>query len=428
MAMKAMRCPQCGSDLELDDSKEFGFCSSCGTKIMLHETVQMKHSGAVHMKMDNSDQGHNRISLGNRAFESGNYQEAYEYFTKGLEDVPDDAVAIYRKGICAVCLCPEDNLRLSELNTGIRTANGIINEALDRYEDDTPEQDEVYDVIALMDADLENLGYSALGATDTYYNRTSNIDKCNYQAATWCETAKLLELVTDYMIAEEPKEKLLASAVERCDEWLGYDKNGGISYYTNTTTDKKGKSTDHYSVYRMNDARRQVILNARSSMAERYNNLPSRVERAQSMADTLNGLQEESNTLKSKADEAQSRYDAAKDAFWSSNPEHAARKAKQKNLSWISVGVGAVICLISFFLRAKLAIAPVIGVVLLIVSFFVKRSIVKKLQNKLEAEVFPSDIKQLGDELASAKAEWQKKEQECRAKQGEISEFEASKK
>ena len=34
MAMKALRCPQCNAELELDDAKEFGFCTNCGTKLI----------------------------------------------------------------------------------------------------------------------------------------------------------------------------------------------------------------------------------------------------------------------------------------------------------------------------------------------------------------------------------------------------------
>ena len=34
MAMIAIKCPQCGADIQLDDSREFGFCNYCGTKVM----------------------------------------------------------------------------------------------------------------------------------------------------------------------------------------------------------------------------------------------------------------------------------------------------------------------------------------------------------------------------------------------------------
>lgn len=39
MGMKALKCPYCGADIELDESIEYGFCSYCGTKIQLSEHI-----------------------------------------------------------------------------------------------------------------------------------------------------------------------------------------------------------------------------------------------------------------------------------------------------------------------------------------------------------------------------------------------------
>lgn len=46
MAVTALVCPRCGAQIELDDSREYGFCSYCGSKIMLgeHIYVHVKHS------------------------------------------------------------------------------------------------------------------------------------------------------------------------------------------------------------------------------------------------------------------------------------------------------------------------------------------------------------------------------------------------
>ena len=33
MAMIPLKCPSCGADIILDDSREFGFCQFCGTQI-----------------------------------------------------------------------------------------------------------------------------------------------------------------------------------------------------------------------------------------------------------------------------------------------------------------------------------------------------------------------------------------------------------
>ena len=41
MSVKALKCPSCGADIELDDSREFGFCSYCGSRIQIGERVNI---------------------------------------------------------------------------------------------------------------------------------------------------------------------------------------------------------------------------------------------------------------------------------------------------------------------------------------------------------------------------------------------------
>lgn len=45
MAIKTLICESCGAKINLDDNKEFGFCEYCGTKIMLREVIEVKHTG-----------------------------------------------------------------------------------------------------------------------------------------------------------------------------------------------------------------------------------------------------------------------------------------------------------------------------------------------------------------------------------------------
>ena len=35
--MRACQCPNCNAHISLDDSRDFGFCQYCGTKIMLDD-------------------------------------------------------------------------------------------------------------------------------------------------------------------------------------------------------------------------------------------------------------------------------------------------------------------------------------------------------------------------------------------------------
>lgn len=46
MGFVAMKCPSCGANFELDETREFGFCNYCGTKVMQEKTV-IEHRGSV---------------------------------------------------------------------------------------------------------------------------------------------------------------------------------------------------------------------------------------------------------------------------------------------------------------------------------------------------------------------------------------------
>ncbi len=48
MTLVPMKCPGCGGEIQLDDSKEFGFCMFCGAKI------QNDASSVRNIRMDRS--------------------------------------------------------------------------------------------------------------------------------------------------------------------------------------------------------------------------------------------------------------------------------------------------------------------------------------------------------------------------------------
>lgn len=39
MKMVSLKCPDCGANIELDSEREFGFCSYCGTKILINSEM-----------------------------------------------------------------------------------------------------------------------------------------------------------------------------------------------------------------------------------------------------------------------------------------------------------------------------------------------------------------------------------------------------
>ena len=407
MAIKVLRCPQCNAELEIDDAKDFGFCTHCGTKVMLHEVVE--HTGSV--SLDNSAQGRNRILLGNRAFEAGNWKEAYDCFTRGLEDVPDDVTALYRKAICSVQLSMQDNLRIPEFTANLKAALKTLEaggapagtaQALER------------DVCGMLDR-FEN-------ANKQYFNQLTDQEKCHAQAAKWCEVAKLFQAAIPAMTTPSIKEKTLAAGVAFCDEVMSRP----VKYYTHSTQNKQGETVDHFAKYSMDSGREKLLRNIRADLAQQYNTLPERLEHAAKLEGELKTLQGEADELEKLKNEAQTRYDAARSEFWNNNPELTERRKKSKNVTWYWVLAGGVLLLAAvllYLLWKKNILLLVAGVVLLVVSFLIKRARAKTRLRHLENEVFPSDVKKLGEELDVARHNFMEKASERDGKAGEIREF-----
>ena len=97
MGFIALRCPSCGADIQLDESREFGFCNYCGTRIVQEKTV-IEHTGRVSV-----DGIAGESSLLERAFlyiEDGRFIQADRYFEKVLDINPKCSKAYFAKILC----------------------------------------------------------------------------------------------------------------------------------------------------------------------------------------------------------------------------------------------------------------------------------------------------------------------------------------
>lgn len=77
-----IECPSCGGEISIDESKEFGFCMYCGTKIYIPNAVQ-RIKGTV--SIDNSSQVHNLLLRVDEFVASGKLEEAKAYCNKILD-------------------------------------------------------------------------------------------------------------------------------------------------------------------------------------------------------------------------------------------------------------------------------------------------------------------------------------------------------
>lgn len=74
--MIELKCPNCSADIELDDSREIGFCRYCGTKILI-ESCKNKINGIASVE--------NLLLRAEQFFSEKNYPKAREYFNKVLD-------------------------------------------------------------------------------------------------------------------------------------------------------------------------------------------------------------------------------------------------------------------------------------------------------------------------------------------------------
>ena len=92
MGFISTNCPGCGSPIELDDSREFGFCQYCGTRIV-QDKVVVEHRGNV--KIDNSDFVQKYLQNARRAREKGDWAEVEKYYNLVEQNAPENIEAIF---------------------------------------------------------------------------------------------------------------------------------------------------------------------------------------------------------------------------------------------------------------------------------------------------------------------------------------------
>ncbi len=92
MGFVKMNCPSCGQPIEMDDSREFGFCNYCGTKIMIDKMI-VEHKGSV--RIDISENIKNDIQNARRAKEKENWEDTVKYYSLVEQNDPSNIEAIF---------------------------------------------------------------------------------------------------------------------------------------------------------------------------------------------------------------------------------------------------------------------------------------------------------------------------------------------
>ncbi|MBR2731136.1 MAG: tetratricopeptide repeat protein, partial [Clostridia bacterium] len=82
MGFVRLYCPTCGAGIELDNSREYGFCQYCGTKVV-QDKIVVEHRGSV--EIDRSSEIRNLLILANELTSQNRIEEAESYYNRVLE-------------------------------------------------------------------------------------------------------------------------------------------------------------------------------------------------------------------------------------------------------------------------------------------------------------------------------------------------------
>jgi len=83
MALFELKCSSCGGSIQMDDTKETGFCMYCGNKFIVKDEIQkilIQYSGSV--EINKSNELENILILARRKFDEGygqNYKDEKEF-------------------------------------------------------------------------------------------------------------------------------------------------------------------------------------------------------------------------------------------------------------------------------------------------------------------------------------------------------------
>ena len=118
MAFKAAICPNCGGNLQVPDDRASVKCMYCGTDIIVRQAIQAG-SGV------NID---NYLKLAVTANKAGNYQEAYNYYSKVLEYDINNPEGWFGKARAAGWMSTFPDFRDSEIISGFQNSLDNIDE------------------------------------------------------------------------------------------------------------------------------------------------------------------------------------------------------------------------------------------------------------------------------------------------------------
>lgn len=112
MEFKAAICSSCGGQLQVPVDRDSVKCMYCGTDIIVRQAIQA--GSGINIE--------NYLSLAVTATKAGNYQEAYNYYSKVLEIDIKNPEAWFGKGRSAGWLSTLSDFRFAEMKSGFQNS------------------------------------------------------------------------------------------------------------------------------------------------------------------------------------------------------------------------------------------------------------------------------------------------------------------
>lgn len=139
MGFISTNCPGCGSPIELDDTREYGFCQFCGTKIV-QDKVIVEHKGEV--KIDNSDLVEKYHQNANRALRKHDWEEVEKYYNLIEQNTFNNMEAAFFSsyGKAMLALSDSDFHKREQKFDVLKRSMSVIS---DYYEDTTEDKEAV---------------------------------------------------------------------------------------------------------------------------------------------------------------------------------------------------------------------------------------------------------------------------------------------
>ena len=393
MAIQNIKCPNCGGEVQMEDSLEKGFCMYCGGVIHIKEEItkiQIEHSGKIEytgkVEIDDSKKLANALELADRAFNSGNYPECYSYCCVALECDINNAQAIFRKGLCAAYISFS---RINELEQSTKTAIEIINKTSNNVDLD------IYSIFSQLFRYIRSM-------YDLNCNRPRGYTYPNYAAANNAFSMVIgltnlssacSDLISNKMIAEHPtfendKKNCLELGLQLCTLGLS-----SFKYVKGYEQEKDGDTYVQKEVYdNLKSPFHDVQKRYEAKLKFDFNNLPTTQKALMEYDQRIGKLQNDIDAFNKKLEQ-----------YFAANPE---KGEQYKKKSWpFIVAAGADFSLLVFLgillgaseadaLFALVVVLLTLGFIALVILFFVKL-IVNFIKRKNILNALPPELASL---------------------------------